>query len=75
MSVKAKFLCNQVINFNGGSKEAHMSAVYSQEGENADFAKATPYGELKIRIDGGTPAVDYFIPGKFYYLNFTKVVE
>jgi hypothetical protein len=47
-----------------------MSAVYSQTGENADFAKATPCGNLDINIDAELPASNYFIPGKEYYLTF-----
>lgn len=70
--VKAKFRCNSVTDF-GGQKQAVMSAVYSQTGENADFAKATPYGELKINIDSEVPASDYFKPTKEYYLTFEEV--
>jgi len=69
--VKAKFRCNSVTDF-GGQKQAVMSAVYSQTGENADFAKATPYGELKINIDAELPASDFFKPGKEYFLTFEK---
>ena len=54
----------------GGQKQAKMSAVYSQTGENADFAKATPCGNLDINIDAELPASNYFIPGKEYYLTF-----
>ena len=71
MAVKAKFKCQSITDF-GGQKQASMSAVYSQTGENADFAKATPYGELKINIDAEVPASDYFKPGKEYYLTFEE---
>ena len=67
--VKAKFKCMSVTDF-GAYKQAQMSAVYSREGENADFAKATPYGDLKINIDSEVPASDFFIPTKEYYLTF-----
>lgn len=70
-SVKAKFRCNSVTDF-GGAKQAIMGAVYSQTGENADFAKAIPYGELKINIDSGVPASNFFVPGEEYYLTFEK---
>lgn len=73
MAVKAKFKCNSVTDF-GGVKQAQMSAVYGKEGENADFAHATPYGELKINIDSGVPANSYFQPGKEYYLTFEEAV-
>jgi hypothetical protein len=71
MSVKAKFRCNAITDY-GGQKQAQMSAVYSDKGENADFAKATPYGELKINIDSEMPASNYFKPGKSYYLHFEE---
>jgi len=67
--VKAKFRCNSVEDF-GSNKQAKFSAVYSEKGENADFAKATPYGDLKINIDSQVPASDFFIPGCEYYLTF-----
>ena len=72
MAVKAKFRCNCVTDY-GGQKQATLSAVYSNEGENADFAKATPYGELKINIDSEVPASDFFQPQKYYYLTFDEV--
>lgn len=70
--VKAKFRCNSVTDY-GSAKEAKLSAVYSSQGENADFAKATPSGDLTIRIDAGVPASELFQPGKEYYLFFQAV--
>ena len=72
--MKAKFLCLEVTKFTG-SKKAKLVPVYSQVGENADFAKATPSGELSITIDGGTQASDFFEPGEYYYLDFTRISE
>ena len=72
--VRAKFSCNSIVN-HGHVKEAHLSAVYSEEGENADFAKATPSGQLSISIDIDTPASEFFQPQKEYYLEFTEVEE
>lgn len=54
----------------GTNKSAKFSAVYGTEGENADFAKATPSGDLTINIDSGVPASSFFSPGKQYYLTF-----
>ena len=71
MSVRAKFRCQSVTDY-GVQKEANFSAVYSSQGENADFAKATPYGELKIRIDSEVPASQFFEPQKEYYLVFEE---
>lgn len=69
MKVRAKFTCSWVEELPGG-KKAHLYAVYSNDGENADFAKATPGGNLSIQIDNETPAVDFFEQGKDYYLTF-----
>lgn len=72
--VKAKFRCLSVCNYEH-SQEIGMTAVYGTEGENKDFSKATPCGDLKMVIDKGTPAFDSFIPGKSYYLNFEEATN
>ena len=74
MAVKAKFRCNSVTDF-GGQKQAQFTAVYSQTGENADFAQATPSGDLKINIDSGVPASNFFKPGNSYYLTFEEAAN
>ena len=74
MAVKAKFRCNSVTDF-GGQKQAQLTAVYSQTGENADFAQATPSGDLKINIDSGVPASNFFKPGNSYYLTFEEAAN
>lgn len=68
-TVKAKFKCESVLNFEGG-KTAQLRAVYGTEGENADFTKYTPSGNLSINITNEAPANDFFEPGKEYYLTF-----
>ena len=73
MAVKAKFRCSSVTNFEH-SKQIAMNAVYGTGGENADFTKATPWGELKMNIDSDVPAADQFKPGEDYYLTFEKVL-
>lgn len=71
--VRAKFRCNNVIDY-GTQKQANLSAVYSKDTkENADFTQATPYGELKINIDSSMPAAKFFEPQGEYYLVFEKV--
>jgi len=50
-----------------------FSAIYGKDGENKDYAKATPWGELKMQIDESTPAFDAFTPGKDYYLTIEQV--
>jgi len=71
MSVKAKFICDSVTNFKN-TKQAALRAVYGKEGENADFAKATPSGDLRINIDSEVPASNFFLPGREYYLTFEE---
>ncbi len=70
---RAKFRCNYISEEKNGNKTAHMSAVYSTDGENADYSKATPCGSLSITIDAGVPAIDFFVSGETYYLDFTKI--
>ena len=71
--VRAKFKCYSVEEFAGGSKTAKLSAVYSANGENAQFAHATPSGTLSISIDSQTEAVEFFKAGEEYYLDFSPV--
>lgn len=71
MAIRAKFHCNSITD-NGYGKSANLTAVYGKEGENADFAKATPSGTLSINIDKETKAADFFVPQKDYYLTFEE---
>jgi len=70
--VRAKFRCSSIVpGFSEGQKKVSLYAIYGGEGENADYAKATPSGSLDLLIDGSTKAVDFFEQGKDYYLDFT----
>lgn len=71
MKVKAKFKCDSVLNYEH-AQQVEMSPVHSNDGENADFFKATPWGNLKIGIDKSTPAFGSFVPGKSYYLTLEE---
>lgn len=75
--IRAKFKCNNVTD-NGSQKTANLTAVSGQKGENADYAKYTPNGQLTITVDSDTKAGDFFTPQKEYYLTFeaaTPVIE
>ncbi len=72
MSVKAKFTCNSIVDNPWGGKTAHFNAVYGQEGENKDYADATPSGNLSLVISDGRPAAEYFQQGENYYLTIEK---
>lgn len=70
--VRAKFICNSITNY-GYNIEAKLSAIHSDNGENADFTKATPNGSLSITIAKDVPAFKFFEVGESYYLDFAKV--
>ena len=72
VKVRCKFVCESVTNFEG-SKDAKLRAVYSDQGENADFTKYTPGGSITVTITNDAPADGVFVPGKNYYVDFTEV--
>lgn len=69
--VRAKFRCES-IETNEYNHNVKLRAVCGKDGENKDFADATPGGDLKIMISKGRPAAGFFEPGKDYYLDFTE---
>lgn len=74
--MRAKFQCSSVKNYQGDFQEAELHAVYSSDEkdkeENNQFSEATPSGNLKITISNPR-AINFFKPGKEYYLDFTEV--
>jgi hypothetical protein len=80
-SVRAKMACNSIENTVFGPHEfqkttkVNLGAVYGKEGENADFAEATPSGSCWMQISNGRPAGDFFKPGKKYYVTFTEAPD
>jgi hypothetical protein len=68
MNIKAKFRCNSVVDADYGNgfttRNAHFTAIYGKEGENAGYSKATPSGSLTIQIDKETAAYEAFKPGQ-----------
>lgn len=69
-TVKAKFVCNS-ITLTPYNKKVLLNAVHSSPGENADFAKSTPWGQFEMTCDMGTRAGELFEPGKEYYIEIT----
>lgn len=55
--------------------KVYLGAVYGKEGENKDFADATPSGECWMQISPGRKAQDFFKVGKKYYVTFTEAPE
>ena len=73
MRTRAKMNCLSVEDF-GQTKQVKMSVVYAPDanGEDANFTKATPWGELKMSIDNPAASCQ-FVPGKAYYVDFSPV--
>ncbi|MFZ3005839.1 MAG: hypothetical protein WA047_06660 [Phenylobacterium sp.] len=74
MSTRAKFRCHAVTDFGPNmGKEVTLGVVYAPNGvnpEDRNFTKATPSGEIKMRIDNPEAAVQ-FVPGQAYYVEFS----
>jgi hypothetical protein len=73
--VRAKFRVTSIEDF-GMSKQVKMVVAYdpTANGENANFTKATPSGELKMTIDNPAAAIQFEV-GKHYYADFTEATE
>ncbi len=72
MQVRAKMRCNSVTDFGPESgTRVEFGAVYGTEGENADYAKATPSAAVQMQVSPGTKAAGAFQAGKCYYVDFT----
>lgn len=71
MSVRAKFTCTRVASDVAGA-EITLSVVYDTDlaKEDGRFTKATPWGELKMRVDNPEAAIQ-FVPGQHYYVDFS----
>lgn len=72
-TTRAKFHCHTVSVFAHGGKEVKLSVVYvpTPNGtENHKFTKATPSGEITMRVDNPEASVQ-FVPGHEYYVDFT----
>lgn len=74
MTIKAKFKCYDVTETTWGAFAVSFGAVYGTEGENADYSKATPSGNLNMTVDKDTLAAKEFVRGQDYYLTFEKVI-
>ena len=74
-AIRTKFKCHSVTEYEHGMRLAKLSVVMTDQGENMDFAKATPIGSMEIGIDTGNKNNPFFIPGREYYLEFKKVVK
>jgi hypothetical protein len=76
-TVRAKFTCNAKIP-SSGQTTVYLNAVYSNRDgsraeENKAFSEATPSGQISIVIAEGKPALDAFVIGQSYLVDFTPV--
>jgi hypothetical protein len=71
MATRAKFTCHSVTQYSGGQADVKLGVVYDTniQSENGRFTKATPSGEITMRVDNPEAAVQ-FIPGESYYVTF-----
>lgn len=49
-----------------------FGVVCGDNEEDRSFSDATPSGECWLSISTGRPALEFFEPGKSYYVTFTK---
>jgi hypothetical protein len=69
--VRAKFKCDEVTQTVSGGK-VKLTPVTSGSPENENFFKWTPCGQIEM----GTinpEAIQQFVPGKEFYVDFTPV--
>ena len=75
MSVRAKFVVQQVTEFSTSDPEGQVQVklfpVTRTDGEVEDFWKYTPTGTLEMTITNRS-AADQFKAGKAFYVDFTE---
>lgn len=74
-TIRAKFVCDNVAQIpsqphDGPMYMVSMHAVYSTSGDNKEFWKYTPSGQLNL-WSVNDKVKEAFIQGKEYYLDFT----
>jgi len=75
VTIRAKFVCDNVAQVPSQTQEepmymVSMHAVYSNVGENKEYWKYTPSGQLNL-WSVNEKVKEAFIQGKEYYLDFT----
>lgn len=75
MTVRAKFYVSSKIPGYNSTTTVGLSAVYSSDphSENKAFTDATPSGQINISIANDRPALEAFVMGQEYYVDFTPV--
>ena len=58
--ISARFYVSEIVEYGNVSQiRVKMMPAYS-EGQNKDYAKATPSGSFELNIDAELPAADFF---------------
>jgi hypothetical protein len=77
MGVRAKFICQRTeeVKYQGYKQTniifTAVGPYNSKDYDSKKFWEASPTGELKLGVVNQA-AIDYFVPGKRYYLDFTE---
>lgn len=76
-AVVAKFNCNTVETRRWSDTQPpqhkfEFGVVCGDNGEDKTFSDATPQGAIWLNISDGRPAINFFRPGKKYYVTFTE---
>jgi len=78
MTVRAKMKCYGVDHLKDGDPnnvfaEIRLMPVYDDgSDENKSWSKYTPSGEVRLHVTN-PEAIAAFVPGKFFYVDFTPV--
>lgn len=75
-SVRAKMVCNELrTSVHGNNYTQHrveFGAVCGETGDDKLYSDATPGGACWLNISKGRPAINFFKPGKRYYVTFSE---
>lgn len=74
MSVRAKFVCNEVAKNMYGSTRVSFHPVTNGSKENEQFWKYTPAGKIEMQIDNPEAAAQFEV-SKEYYVDFENPNE
>jgi len=78
-AVRAKMNCSEVRTSrhspNYTQHRVELGAVCGNTEDDKMYSSATPGGSCWLNISDGRPAINFFKPGKKYYLTFTEAPD
>lgn len=82
-AVRAYFKCNSIETtrfYPAPAKPQHKVTFGAMHGDKTgslskDYCDATPAGSMWMNITDGYPALDFFKPGKNYFITFTEAPD